>query len=64
MLNQWPIEVLVMFEEEEVGKSSIYKVGLSPGKLYELQSLLTTVPAPPEGCSILLRPQWPCVGLN
>lgn len=64
MFDQWPIEALVMFEEEEVGKGSVDHVGMSPRKLDELQTFLTTVPAPPEGRGILLWPWWPCVGLR
>lgn len=64
MFDQWPIEALIMFEEEEVGKGSIYHVGVSPRKFDQLQTFLTTVPAPPEGCGVLLWPWWPCVGLH
>lgn len=64
MFDQRPVEALIMFEEEEVGKGSIYHVGVSPGKLDQLQTLLTTVPAPPEGCGILLWPRRPCAGLH
>lgn len=64
MFDQRPVEALIMFEEEEVGKGSIYHVGVSPGKLDQLQTFLPTVPAPPEGCGVLLLPCWSCVGLH
>lgn len=58
MFDQWSVEALVMFKKEEVGKSSIYHVWMSPRKLDQLQSLLPAVPPPPEGCGILLWPWW------
>lgn len=64
MFDQRPIEALIMFEEEEVGKGSIYRVRVSPRKLDQLQAFLATIPAPPEGCGVLLWPRWPCVGLH
>lgn len=64
VFDQRAIETLVMFEEEEVGKSSIYKVRVSSRELDQLQALLTAIPAPPEGGGVLLRPRWPSVGLN
>lgn len=64
MFDQRPIEALVVFEEEEVGEGGIYHVGVSPRKLDQLQPFLTTVPASPEGCGVLLWPPWPSVGLH
>lgn len=54
VFDQWPIEALVMFEEKEISKSSIYHIWVSPRELDQIQSLLTTVPSSPEGCGILL----------
>lgn len=64
MFDQRPVEALIMLEEEKVGKGSVYHVRMSPRKLDQLQTFLTTVPAPPEGCGILLWPRWSCVGLH
>lgn len=64
MLDQWPVEALIVFEEEEVGEGSIYHVGVSPRKFNQLQTFLTTVPAPPEGCGVLLWPRRRCAGLH
>lgn len=36
MFDQRAVETLIMFEEEEVGESSIYKVGMSSRKLDQL----------------------------
>lgn len=64
MFDQRSIEAFVMFEEEEVGEGRIDHVGVSPGELDELQALLPAVPAPPEGCGVLLRPRRARVGLH
>lgn len=64
MFDQWSVEALVVFEEEEVGEGRVDHVGVSPGELDELKAFLTTVPAPPEGCGIFLCPRWACVGLH
>lgn len=64
VFDQRPKEALVVFEEEEVGEGSVYVVGVSPGELDQLQAFLSTVPAPPEGCGVLLRPRGPRVGLH
>jgi len=64
VFDQRPIEALVMFEEEEVGESCVDRVGLSPGELDQIQAFLPTVPAPPEGRGVLLRPRRPRVGLH
>lgn len=54
MFDQRSIEALVMFEEEEVGEGRVDHVWMSPGELDELQTFLTAVPAPPEGCGVFL----------
>lgn len=64
MFDQRPVEALIVFEEEEVGESSVDHVGVSPRQLDQLQTLLSTVSASPEGCGVLLRPRRPCVGLH
>ncbi len=64
MFDQRPVEALIMLEEEEVGKGSIYHVRMSPGKLDQLQAFLSTVPAPPEGRGVLLRPRRARAGLH
>lgn len=64
VFDQRPVEALIVFEEEEVGESSVDHVGVSPRQLDQLQTLLSTVSASPEGCGVLLRPRRPCVGLH
>lgn len=64
MFDQRSVEALVVFEEEEVGEGRVDHVWMSPGELDQLQALLTAVPAPPEGCGVLLRPKWASVGLH
>lgn len=54
VFDQRPVEALIMLEEKEVGKSSIYHVGVSPRQLDQIQSLLTAVPPSPEGRGVLL----------
>lgn len=64
MFDQRPIETLVVFEEEEVGEGSVDHVGVCPGKLHQLQTLLATVPPSPEGRSVLLGPRGSRIRLH
>lgn len=64
MFDQWPVETLVVFKEEKIGKRSIDNVWASPRKLDQLQTLLAAVTPPPEGRGVLLWPRRPRVGLN
>lgn len=64
VFDQRPVEALVVFEEEEVGEGSVDAVGVGSGQFDQLQALLPTVPAPPEGRGVLLRPGGPRVGLH
>lgn len=64
MFDQRSVEALVMFKEEEVSEGCVDHVWMSPGELDELQTFLTAVAAPPEGCGVFLCPKWACIGLH
>lgn len=64
VLDQRPVEALVVLEEEEVGKGGVDHVGVRPRQLDQLQALLAAVAAPPEGRGVLLWPRRPRVGLH